>query len=279
MARTITEIRDIMLAEKAAQAALDGLTSTSTTAIWRLIIYIVAVAIWALEKLYDIFKIEVADTIARKNPHQARWYVEKAKEFQYGYTPVAEKDYYDNTGIPEATVLASQICAYAALVELPFIRLKVAKKVGDDLAPFSAPELAAFVAWVLRFKDAGVKLNATTITSTAADKLKLVLRIKYNPLVLNSSGERLDAATLTPVKDGIKTYLANKSSDDFNGVFSAQKLIDAIQAIDGVMDLSVDSMMKKYGALPFTTVDIDFVPDSGYLIIEDVDLVITYIPA
>ncbi len=279
MARTITEIRDIMLAEKAAQSALDDLTSTSVTAIWRLIFYIVAVCIWSLEKLYDIFKLEVADTIARKNPHQARWYVEKAKEFQYGYTPVAEKDYYDNTGIAPDVVLASQIIAYAALVELPFIRLKVAKKVGANLAPLSAPELAAFVAWVLRFKDAGVKLKTSTITSTAPDNLKLILRIKYNPLVLNSTGGRLDATTATPVPDGIKAYLANKSSEDFNGLFSAQKLIDAIQAIDGVEDLSVDSMQKKYGALPFTAVDIDFIPDSGYLVIEDVDLQITYIPA
>lgn len=278
MARTITEIYEIMLAEKAAQSALDGLTSTSITATWRLLFYIVAVCIWALEKLYDLFKLEVNEIIATKNPHQARWYVEMAKKFQYGYTPVAEKDYYDNTGIDPALVLASQIIAYAALVETPFIRLKVAKKVGADLAPLSGPELAAFVAWVLRFKDAGVKLKTSTITSTDPDNLKLTLRIKYNPLVLNSAGERLDATTLTPVKDGIKAYLANKSSEDFNGLFSAQKLIDAIQAIDGVMDLSVDSMQKKYGALPFTTVDIDFVPDSGYLIIDDADLDITYIP-
>ncbi len=279
MARTITEILDEMLTAKAAEAGLNGLTSTSLTSIWRLAFYIVAVCAWSLEKLFDIFKAEILELIAKMRPHTARWYVEKAKEFQYGYTPVAEKDYYDNTGIPDDIVAASKIIAYAALVEQPFIRLKVAKKVGNALGPLDNVELPAFVAWVLRFKDAGVKLKTSTITSTVPDNLRMELRIKYDPLILDATGGRLDGTTPTPVPDGIKAYLINKSITDFNGLYSVQKQVDAIQLIEGVVDLHVDAIQKKYGALPFTSVDIDFVPDSGYLVIADVDLIITYIPA
>lgn len=279
MARTVQEIFDILVTEKGNQSALDGLTSTSSVSIWRAWLWVTAYAIWTLEKLFDIFKKEVDDTIQTKMPHTGSWYVYKAKNFQYGYNLVTDKDYYDNTGIDEQTIAASKIVAYAALVEQPLIRLKVAKKSGADLAKLSAPELAAFVAYILRIKDAGVKLKSTTITSTDPDDLKLVLRVKYNPLILDSTGARLDGTDATPVKSGIKKYLADKSAADFNGLFSVQKLVDAIQAIEGVQDLHVDSILYKYGALPFTSVDIDFVPDSGYLVIQDANLTITYIPA
>lgn len=276
MARSITEIKDEILNAKAIEPALDDLNSTSNTAIWRVWINITATCIWTLEKLFDIFKTDVDDTISRKNPHTPQWYVEKAKAFQYGFNLVAEKDYYDNTGIADAVVEASKIVKYAAMPELPFLRLKVAKLVGQNLAKLEAAELTAFRAYVKRYKGAGVRLNDNTITSTDPDNLKLELRIKYNPLVLNSAGARLDGTNATPVKEAIKKYLYNL---EFNGTFSTQQMVDYIQAVEGVEDVSVDIIQHKYGLLVFSSVNIDFVPDSGYLIIEDADFSATYIAA
>jgi hypothetical protein len=276
MARTIIEIRDEILAAKAAQPDLDVLNSTSNVALYKLWIWITATCIWTLEKLHDIFKLEVEDTISKKNPHTPEWYVEKAKAFQYGYALVPEKDYYDNTGIADDVVEASKIVKFAAMPEDPFLRLKVAKLVGLNLAKLDAAELIAFKAYVKRYKGAGVKLNDTTITSGDPDNLRVVLRVKFNPLVLNSTGARLDGTSATPVPDAMKSYLYNI---DFNGLFSTQKLEAFILAVDGVEDVKIDSIQRKYGALPYTSVDIDFVPDSGYLIINDVDLIPTYIPA
>ena len=156
MARTIIEIRDEILAAKAAQASLNTLNSTSHVSIYRLWIWITATCIWTLEKLFDIFKVEVDDTISKKNPHTPEWYVEKAKAFQYGYNLVAEKDYYDNTGIDDTVIAASKIVKFAAMPEIPFLRLKVAKLVGLNLAALSAPELASFQAYIKRIKGAGV---------------------------------------------------------------------------------------------------------------------------
>lgn len=271
MARTITEIKDELLAAKLAQSGLDGLTSTSTTAIWRLQIYIIATCIWTLEKLYDIFKIEVDEVIATKKPHSLRWYAEKSKEFQYGYNLVVDADYYDNTGIAADLITASKIVSYAAVVEqIRGVRIKVAKTIGTDLGALTTPELDSFKAYIKRIKDAGVKVN---ITSTAADGLRAVLRIKYNPLVLDSAGARIDGTTATPVKDAIKDHLKNLP---FNGVFSIQKFVDAIQAVEGVNDLAVDQIQSQYGALPFSSINISVIPDSGYLRIEDANLLVTY---
>lgn len=283
MARSITEIQQSIKDSIAGNAVLAPLlTSISGTALWNLITYVFAVAGWALENLHDLFKSDVNEIILEMKPHSPRWYVNHAKKFQYGFNLVPEKDYYDNTGIPEDVVEASKIVKYAACVELPYIRLKVAKTVGTGLGKLSAPELAAFIAYIVETKDAGVKLRdaningPATITSTDPDNLRLVLRVKFNPLVLNATGARIDGTDPTPVPKAIRAYLGNI---DFNGLFSTQKLEKEILAVDGVTDMKIDGIQKKYGALPYSTVDIDFVPDSGYLIIDDVDLIITYLPA
>ena len=275
MARTIKQIQDDLILKVQADPILGGqLTSTSKTAIWRLWTYIVAVCIWALENLHDTFKSDVNNQISLLKPHTLQWYALKAKAFQFGYNLVPDTDYYDNTGIDPLTVLASQIVVYAAVVEqIRGLRIKVAKYNGVDLIPLSNQELAAFVNYMEKVKDAGVKLN---ITSSVADSLKTIIRVKYNPLVLNNVGGRLDGVTSTPLQDGLRLHLKNLP---FNGVFSVLKMVDALQVIEGVSDLAIDGIQTKYGGLPFTTVNIDYIPDSGYLRIDDANLTITWIPA
>lgn len=271
MARSIAEIENAILAQKEQTPELSELTSDSRTSIWGSILYLVAYAIWTMEKLFDLFKAEVDDTISRLKPHSLRWYAEKAKAFQYGFDLIEESDVYDNTGFTESQIQASKIVSYAAVVEqIRGIRIKVAKSVGTDLGPLTNQELDSFTAYMREVKDAGVKLS---ITSGPADMLLLGLTVRYDPLVLNSQGQRLDGSSLTPVKDAIKDHLKNLP---FNGVFSVQSLVDTIQAVDGVADLSVDQVQTKYGALPFTTVNITVIPDAGYLRIDDADLTINY---
>lgn len=274
MARSILNIQQELIAEVQANAILAPLlTSTSKTSIWRLFTYVVAVSIFALENLFDLFTADVNEIIAAKNPHTLRWYAEKSKAFQYGYNLPADTDLYDNTGIAESVIDTSKIIAHAAVVEQERgLRIKVAKSSGANLEALETTELNAFKDYLAKVKDAGVKLN---ITSTAADKLKLSYRIKYNALVLNASGGRIDGTVATPVKDAIKQHLKNLP---FNGIFSVTGLVDDIQKVEGVQDVKIDVVQTKYGALPFSSVDIDYIPDSGYLIIEDADLTETYIP-
>ena len=283
MARTIEQWQQDLMDKVAVDTVLGGLlTSTSGVSIYRLFLYIVAFCAWTIDNLHDLFKKEVQDFIYAEEPHTARWYVKMAKLFEYGQNLVPEKDYYDNTGLTDDQVAASKIISYAAFVELPYVRLKVAKKAGASLGPLTDAELNAFRAYVMRFKDAGVKLklatttSASTITSGDPDKLRLVCRFKFNPLVLDDTGARIDGTSTTPVPDAIRGYLENI---DFNGLFSIQKLVDAVQAVDGYSDFAIDQIQTQYGVLPFTAVNIDFVPDGGYLVIEDADLIITYIPA
>jgi hypothetical protein len=277
MVRTIEQIKQDYLIAIAADAVLAPLlTKVSNMALFKLMIYVFSFCVFVLENLWTLNKSDVNETIDNKDLHSDLWYVNTAKDFQYGYNLPAEGWKYDNTGIADDVVVASKIVAYAAFETQPKIRMKVAKKVGSDLAPLSATELAAFTAYRERVKDAGIKeLKAGngSITSTQPDNLRLVLKIRYNPLVLNNAGQRLDGSNNEPVKEGVKNYLQNL---DFNGVFSTQKLVDRLQIVEGVKDLQVQEIQAKYGALPFTSFAITITPDSGYFIIDNADLIITY---
>jgi hypothetical protein len=282
MARTITEIHaditNTLVNELAAIEITINPATWSKTNLLRLITYIVAVCQWTVEQLQDIHKAEVNDLIAQKKPHSLRWYAEKAKAFQYGDDLVTEQDYFDNTGIEDDVVEASKIVKYAAVVRQRrangriFLRIKAATTNGADLAKLEEEQLNALREYFNRIADAGVDIQ---IDSLVADRLKLRLKIYYNPLILGANGSRLDGTDNAPVPNAIRNYLQNLP---FNGLFVLAHLVDALQAIDGVEIPHLLECYTSYGNLPLTTVDVEYVPDSGYLRIDDVDLSIEYLP-
>lgn len=274
MARTITEIQNALIAQVQTDATLSGLlTSTSRVAIWRVWCYIVAVCQWTIENLHDIFKVDVNTTIATLKPHTAKWYATKALAFQFGYDLPADSDVYDNTGIDDATIAASKIISYVAVVEQDkFLRIKVARTVGNDLTALTNTQLTAFKAYMSLIKDAGVKLSITTGT---ADGLKLSADIYYDALVFNIDGNRLDGTNATPVQDAIKNYLKNLP---FNGVFALQNLEDQLQLVDGVKLIHFTNASAQYGMLAYTNFAVYYIPDSGYLrFLLDADLQLNFI--
>lgn len=282
MARTITEIHaeitSTLVNELAAVEITINPATWSKTNLLRLITYIIAVCQWTVEQLQDIHKAEVNDLIAQKKPHSLRWYAEKAKAFQYGDNLVPEQDYYNNTGIPDDEIEASKIVKYAAVVRQRrangriFLRIKVATSSGADLARLSEEQLNSLREYFDRIADAGVDIE---IDSLNADRLKLKLKIFYNPLILGSSGSRLDSTDNEPVPNAIRNYLQNLP---FNGLFVLAHLVDALQAVEGIEIPHLLECYTSYGSLPLTSVDVEYVPDSGYLRIEDADLNIEYRP-
>ena len=92
MARSVNQIYQQLVAEKNTQphisslqpnvddeqTLLADLNTPSKVANWRLIFYIVAVAQWIEERLWDIFLQEVEDIAAASRPGTALWYQEQA---------------------------------------------------------------------------------------------------------------------------------------------------------------------------------------------------------
>jgi hypothetical protein len=264
MARTITEIQTAIVTAKEGDSTLNGLTSDSRVAIWRLTTYIVAVAIHLLERLYDGLRVDIDSIIATKKPHTMKWYVAKAKQFQYGtgLSLPDESDEYETVPPLDPAVLIIKHAAVVELLAYRVIRVKVAKESAGDLTQLDATELSAFTNYMERIKDAGVRLD---IVSGLPDTLRVKLHIFYDPLILANTGERLDGSDPEPVKKALVAFLKDQP---FNGLFVLNNMISALTAVDGVVICRVDEAVGFDGSYPAPIIH-EYAPVAGYLRIDD----------
>ena len=277
MARTIQEIQTLILQAKAQEPALNELNSTSKVAIWRLWVYIIAVAIWSLEKLFDQHRTDIDKRLAELKPHTARWYRSKALAFQYGFDLLPDSDTFNNQGHTEEAIEASKIIKYSAVIESKNegrLIVKIAGEQGEQLQPITDAQKQAFEAYLQEIKDAGVRLS---VVNYQPDILHLQMKIVYDPLVLDSNGQSIIHAT-KPVEETIKSYLKRLP---FNGELVLAHLIDALQQAEGVKIPHLVLAQSKnitsggsYGA--FETIEISKIPTAGYFTIDNFND-ITYI--
>jgi len=282
MARTLSEIYDAIALEKANmttlnswftdksnpgsvlddhQTLLQDLTSTSKVAIWRLLLWIVTVATWTLEGLWDVFKTEVDTAINNQIPLTLPWYQRESLYFQYGDSLVwnattlkYEYELYDET---------KRIITRAAANEgVGIVSIKVARDNNSSLEALTASQKIAFTNFWNKNKGAGVLIN---IISEAADLLKLEYQIFYDPLVLTDHGNLIDDGGVFPVEDAINNYIANL---DFNGRFRLEECDAAIRSAEGVIDFQRLSAQSKYGANSYLDILVSKVAYAGYFLID-----------
>jgi len=277
MARSIQEIQELIYQSKTQEPALNELNSTSKVAIWRLWVYIIAVAIWSLEKIFDLHRADIDKRLAELKPHTARWYRSKALAFQYGFDLLPDSDKFNNMGHTEEQIEASKIVKYSAVVESPNegrLIVKIAGEQGEQLQPITDAQKQAFEAYLQEIKDAGVRLS---VVNYKPDILHLRMKIVYDPLMLDSNGQSITNA-FKPVERAIKDYLKNLP---FNGELVLAHLIDALQHEEGVKIPHLVLAQSKninsggeYGA--FETIEISKIPTAGYFTIDNFND-ITYI--
>lgn len=259
MARTKAQWKATILGAMGIESSVSEVTSTSGVAEWNTWADVVAFCLFLLDGFFDFFKADVNKTVAEQKPHTRKWYETVAKAFQLGY------GLNEETGIYDVIDTDAQIITNAAVVEMTNkLRIKVAKRVGGILAPLTDPdELAPFKAYMHLKKDAGVPL---LITSGNGDDLRVSFIIYYNAMVINAAGQRVDGTNNTPVKGAINKFI---SELDFNSLFVINRLISAIEAVDGVVICRVIYCAARYGALPYSSIAYEYMPDAGYLVLDD----------
>jgi len=275
MARTVTEIETQIMGSIAADANLSGLNSVSVTAIYKRIVKVVALVIYGVEVLFDALRSEVDAEIALLKPHRLVWYVEKAKAYQHGAALVSGADYYDNTALTEAQIVAQKIVAAAAATEQDGrLTMKVVKKVSGQLEPLSTVEREGFEAYMAEVKDAGVRISTLSFNP---DRIRIEIDVYYDGTILSDTGSRLDGSAADPVGDALRAYI---SDAPFDSVFVKAHLVDALQQVQGVKVPEIRACeVARYDVLNWQSVDIKYAPYSGFLRIYDTgDLVINYIP-
>jgi hypothetical protein len=289
MSRSISEIYNAMIAEKEsfavlnsytplvddAQTMLDELTTSSKVGIWRLILWVCAVAIWIHEGLWYSFEIETNEKADTLIPGTVGWWVNTMKKFQYGdalvWNDVTEKWEY------ETIDSTKQIIIQAAVVESnSLLVIKIAKSDGSTgLEKLTSPELAAASNYVDIMKFAG---TLTTMISDDPDYFYLLCTVYVDTSIIYNdesnpsdplNGSLIVDSTVFPIRDAITNYI---STLDFNGKLFIVELVDAIQSVSGVSNVIINTAQAKYGSLVYsnilTTTEQSYQSNAGYLTID-----------
>ena len=197
----------------------------SSVSILNLIIYIVAMAARTVEWLHEQFKAEVEGRIAAALPGTVSWYWNKIMAFQYGHA-LNDMGVYDQDD-PEA-----RIVKHCAVFEADNGIIVKVNKGADTYEPLTATELEALKAYLAAVKFAGTRI---VTYSDPSDQLTLQLNIWRDPMVLDASMNRITDGSPV-ILDAVTDYLNGIA---YGGVFNKTKLIDAIQAVEGVLDVTV----------------------------------------
>jgi hypothetical protein len=252
------------------ETLLQDLTSSSKVSIWRLWLWVFAVGSWLLQNLFDIHKAEINNILVAERPHTLGWYALQSKVFQYGYPMIWQDGIFSYSMIDPS----AQIVKYAAASESNGqVLLKVATIINGIIGPIIGPQLAAFILFWSKWRDAGVKIS---IISQPADIVQITMTIIRDRLVLAANNSLLSDSSVFPINDAINTFGDNLQ---FGGIFRISKLMDAIQAVAGVVDVKIYSAQIKAYNGSFSLIDLYAIPVSGYISLDWVGSVITYIDA
>jgi hypothetical protein len=250
-ARTLKTIYDEMIAEKQTfsylnelqpnidsyQTLLQSLTSKSRVAVWRLIIYLTALAIWTHEKLMDVQTKEIEQRAADVIPGVVRWYRDVSLLWQDGDALIWDGKKYVYSPIN----INNRLVEYAASLEVNNqVIVKVAKDNGSGVpAALSAAEKARFETYLNLVKYAGVN---TTVISDPADSVNITAVIFYDPLVIDSNGLLIEDGVTYPIEDAINDYVYSLGATNFNGKFRIIDLVDKLQAARGFKNVQFNAI-------------------------------------
>lgn len=275
MARTVEEIKKDMTAKFMKMEAvksrygLDGSKSFadcfSMASLENIIFYVFAVAVWALEKLFDLHRADVDARIEQLEPHTLRWYVSKAKAYMQGRKLVTDCDYYDTEGMTEQDIAAAKVVKYAVATESnTVVYIKVAREVDGNPAALTAGQLEGLTSYMNEIKDAGVSVQ---LRNEPADQMRISLLIYYDPtlLIIDANGNGSQNGK-DPVRETTKQVIENLP---FNGMFRKSDLMAALQALPCVEVADIKSVkVKPRNGAEWQTVEGYDRPYSGYYSID-----------
>lgn len=240
----------------------------SNTALESIIFDIMAFCVYTHETLFDIHKAEIDDKLTNQKSGRPSWYRYMALQFQYGFSLVPDKDYFDNTNATQEQIETSKIVKYAAVTQPPGrLLIKIAGEINNALSPIPAAALVSFIEYVEEFKYGGVDVD---VINFLPDRLYLVIQIERDALVLNENGMSILNGNY-PVNDAIQQYMKELP---FDGQLVLLHLIDKLQKVPGVkiptiisaQSSWIDAELGGYG--PPQPINIKTIPVSGYFEVQ-----------
>jgi len=265
MARTIETIRNEINGLIATYPSLSALNN-SNASVFRMIVNLVSTAMFTFETLLDVFRSEITELSRDVSPGTERWFSFKSKEFQYDDTTPQILEVTDRTiqypTIDDNLKIVTQASCISVLdseTNNASVFVKAAKGEIGSLEPLSTDELNAFRSYINQIKMAGQRL---LVSSNQPDRLHIRSEIYYD-------GQFVKTQVQEDIREAINTYL---SSVEFNGKIYFQRVVDAIQSVDGVQDVVIIAMAARDINTPITNrtrIIKDYTPLAGFMVLED----------
>lgn len=262
MSRNISSIYNEMLSAKEQNPELQGLNSGSSTAIWRLWMWVVAAAIFTVEMFHDLFIAEVENIISTKTAGTLFWYRSRCLDFRYGVA----LEVHDGRITYPADDTTSPLLAQCSVSEAADgLIVKIAKDDDGELVPLSntplKPEFDAFVAYLSSIKYAGTPIR---VINSPANLLRMQITVFYDPLLISPTGTLLSDSSRI-IDDTIADFLRNL---EFDGRLKRSSLVQAIKSAQGVKDAYITLLEHKYKDYWYVPIEVSHIPESGYFKID-----------
>jgi len=248
MARLIadikTEIGNAYIAQPAIQTIYDIQDITlgfdaifSKVGFESMLFYAFAFAIWSFEMILDLFKTEIQARVDAAYIANSSWWHAQAMAFQKGIglimNPTTFIFGYATSDITKQII--KRVAVRQNVDGVCKVQLFVATETGSDITALTNDDKVLFEAYANTIKPAGVLIQ---VISGAGDIVDFSITVDYNPLVLDSTGKLIIGSNY-PVIDSISNFITKLNDVDFGGNLNITKLMDAIQLVDGVVDVSV----------------------------------------
>lgn len=282
MARTIQEIKKTMTDKFMQDSTLrnsygitgEGATwdsTFSTVSIENILIYIVAACAYTLEVMFDTFRTDVDEQIARNIVPTVRWYHAQALRFQHGDTLV----YDEETQAFKYPVVdeSKKKIRYCAIKDRGgSIQILVSTEKDGLPSVLSNDILTAFKSYMNEIKIAGIILS---IQSLPADSIRIAATVQVDPQIIGSDGKRISDGGYV-IREAIDNYLQNIV---YGGTFNKTKCVDAIQDVEGVVDVMLGTVRaKSASAMEYTTVEgNNYTAVAGCFISNNLDTSLSYV--
>ncbi|MEG0012408.1 MAG: hypothetical protein RR706_09645 [Muribaculaceae bacterium] len=264
MARSIDEIMSGLIAAKESQPALAVLDSHSVTAVWRLLLYVVAMGCHVVEMLYDEHVKEVDGVLATRLPHRAKWYCDKTLQFMSDMSLVSDSDYYDISQMSDAEIDKARVVKHAVAVEdgrTSMLTIKVAGENSEgERVPLADEHVRQLTAYLGEVKDAGVKIN---VVNKRADMFSCAIDVYYDAM---REGAHIHNACDSVIND----YISNLP---FNGEYSNMALVDRLQKVNGVKIVEFNgASAQEDGVAAATPINARYTPIAGYFKANNINI-------
>jgi|ADGO01.1.fsa_nt_gi hypothetical protein len=272
MARTLEAIQQEIKTAIRTYPSLDAYKfpeeGGSQVSVFNVIIFVVAASMFTLETMIDVLRATIQGIADSAPSGNLKWIQRQILNFQYGDV-VQLVDFVPtyNPVDPSARIVTR--CSVRQLTG-GVVAIKVAKGNVPNLTPLSGDELSALQDYYFgtsTTEGVGFAGTRTTFINLNPDRMRVEATVFFY-------GQYIESTVKTNVIAAIDNFFATFADTAFDGTVFMIRMVDAIQAVDGVSRVVLTDIKAREASVPLgsaTTVNIQgfYTTVAGYLISED----------